>query len=314
MRYIFPFLTVIFCIAFAHSVQANQEGIAIVVNEDVITFGELNDRYVLTLVSSRLPDSQETRMRLIPQILGGLVEEQLKFQEATREEIEITDQEVEQGFAQIATQNKIPPEKFKEVLTQSGVNVATMERQVKSQLLWSKVVGKKLRPKVNVSENDIDNTLNRIKNNIGKTEFLTSEIFLPIETPSQEAQIIDLANNLVEQIRTKQAPFFRVAQQFSRAPGAPQGGDLGWIQDGQLSSELTYALQNLQVGQVSNPIRAIGGVHILALRDKRIVSDDTTPSREQIKYDLTLQQIDRLQQRLLMDLKSAAFIESRLGS
>ncbi len=292
----------------------NNSGIAIVVNDDAISVNDLNDRLKLIMASSRLPDTQETRDHITPQIVNSLIEEQLKFQEGSRNDVHVSQNEINKGFATIAQQNNMELDQFKQALKQSGVNVGTIERQVKSQIMWSKVVAKRLRPQVKISENDINNVLDRFENSLGKEEYLVSEIELPVVNPQDEAKVKKLANSLKEQIESGQTNFFRVAQQFSSAPGAPQGGNLGWVQEGQLIQELDQAMKNLEIKSISNPIRSSGSYHLLYVRDKRTITDESVPSRDQISSSLGMSRLDRLQQRLLLDLKSSAFIENRLGS
>ena len=317
MRFYISLFLFAFAICFSGvstQARAAEMGIAVVVNEDAITYSDLNDRFRLILASSGLPDGPETRARLMPQIVGSLVEEQLKIQEGIRNDVEVSQSEINNGFATIAQQNGLEPEQFRQALEQSGINIETMYRQIKSQIMWSKVVAKRLRPQVNVSESDIDTVINRLKSNVGNYEYLASEIYLPVESPKEEAQIRDLARNLAMDMQAGKVPFFRIAQQFSKAPGAPQGGDLGWIQEGQLPRELDEALTQLEPQQVSNPIRTLSGYHILLLREKRQISEETMPERNAVGSSLGMERLDRLQQRLLMDLKSSAFIEDRLAA
>ena len=313
MRITLFILGLIFCLSVAStSLRAGDMSIAVVVNEDAITVADLSDRYRLILVSSRLPDQPETRARITPQIVSSLVEEQLKFQEGARNEVQVSQSEINEGFATVARQNNLEPAEFRQALEQSGINVETMERQIKSQIMWSKVVAKKLRPRVNVSETDIDTVVDRLENSIGNTEYLASEIFLPVESSGDEVQVKDFATNLALDLQAGRAPFFRVAQQFSKAPGAPQGGDLGWVQEGQLSRELDAVLTKMEPESISDPIRSLSGYHILLLRQKRLISEETLPERNQIGSSLGMERLDRLQRRLLLDLKSSAFIENRL--
>lgn len=311
----FQIVILSFLMAFPfHNVRAAEMGIAIVVNDDVISLEDLNDRMRLIIGSSRLPNTEDTRRKLVPQIVGNLIEEELKLQEAERLELKTSQGEINSGFATIAKQNNFEPEQFKEVLSKSGINVQTMERQIKSQLAWSKVIQRSLRSQVNISEADIDSVLERLKNSEGKSEYLVSEILLAVDSAEQENQIRGLAQELVGQVRSKAAPFFRLARQFSKAPGAPQGGDLGWVQEGQMDSELEQVVVGLEKGGVSEPVRTLNGYHIFFLRDTRQISADTLPSREQVEQSLGRERLERLQRRHLRDLRAAAFIENRLGS
>ena len=308
---IFPVLLFVL-LALPFTASAQTERIAAVVNEDAISLSDLNERLHMVAVSSGLKLNPEIVERLTPQVLGSLIEEQLKLQEAERLDIAVSDENIATGFAQLAAQNKMTSEQFQETLITNHISPATMERQIKSQIAWNSVVQQIIRPKITVSDTDVDDVLSRIGRSVGLEEYLAAEIFLPVSSPKEEEEIRTLAQNLTEQIRDQKAPFFRVAQQFSKAAGAPQGGDLGWINQGQLPEQLDTALSQMENGQVSNPIRSLEGYHILLLRDKRQVSKDALPSREQIMQDIGLERLERLQRGHLLDLKAAAFIEYRV--
>lgn len=312
---IFAFgMLVFFAGAPAQTSSAAEMSIAIVVNDDAISLGDLNDRMLLIIASSRLPNTQDTRQKLAPQVIRNLIEEQLKLQEATRLELKIAQGEINEGFATIAKQNQFEPDQFRAVLKKSGINIGTMERQIRAQIAWSKVIQKSLRSQVSISDADIDAVIERLQNNEGKTEFLVSEILLPVEKAADDAKVRGFAQNLTQQVRAKKAPFFRLAQQFSKAPGALQGGDLGWVQQGQMDSELDAAIAGLEKGGVSDPVRTLSGYHIFLLREKRVISADTLPTREQVERGLGRERLERLQRRHLQELRASAFIENRLGS
>ncbi len=290
-----------------------QEGVAIVVNEDAITYSDVQDRTDLIIASSGLPNSKDTREKLRPQIVNSLIEEAIRLQEARRLEIQISAQEVEEGIDQIAQQNGAEPQEFRKRLQAAGLKIATMRDQVRSQLAWNKVVRAEIRPQVNVSDNDVDNYLARIQGNAGKEEYLVAEIFLPIDGETPEAKGRNLARKLVQEIRTGKAPFFRVAQQFSKSAGSSQGGDLGWVTAGQLDDEVDAVLPLLEKNTVSDPIRTATGFHIIFLRDKRLLTSETLPSREEVRSRIGTVRMERHAQRYMLDLKSASFIDNRLA-
>ena len=87
---------------------------------------------------------------------------------------------------------------------------------------------------------------------------------------------------------------------------------MGWVQQGQLAEELEQALAGMQQGQVSAPIRSQSGYHILLLREKRVISEETLPSEEEMMNIIGTQRLERMQRRHLQDLKTAAFIENRV--
>ena len=289
-----------------------KESIAAVVNEDPITQREVKERLSLVLASSELPDRQEIRQRLKPQILNQLIEEQLKIQEAKSLEIDIPEEAIKQGIRSVAQSNGMDYDQFLSLLTRKGVKIRTLRRQVRAQLAWSQVVAAKLRPKIRITDQDIDAELSRLKDNIGKTEYLLAEIYLPFDDNNTPARVEKFANNLVRQMVEKRAPFQKIAQQFSQSAAAARGGDLGWIQKGQLPENLDEAAQEMQNGSLSKPIKTLSGYHILLLRDKREITQETLPTRDEIKERLGLERLDRLQRRHLLDLRSSAFIDVRV--
>lgn len=292
--------------------SSRTETIAAVVNEDAVSVSDLEERLRLVMASSGMPDNADTRQRMMPQILNVLVEEKLKLQEAARMEIEISPQDIEEGFATIAGQNNLSADQFRQMLRREGVSPHSLEDQIRSQIAWSRVVQMKLRPDVVIADNEVDAVLERLEASLGKDEFRVSEIFLPVEMPSQEADVMKLADKLTRQIVEGKAPFPRLAQQFSQAAGASKGGDLGWVQQGQLAEPLEEMLVRMNEGEVSSPVRTLAGFHILYLRGKRSISAETLPSRDDIMQRLGLERLDRLQKSYLMDLKAQAFIEQRV--
>ena len=312
MRIILTLLCLLVITAPITPAAAQTQSIAVVVNDDAISTSDVNDRLRLIMASAGFPNTEEIKQRLLPQIISSLVEEQLMIQEAQKEKIDLAPEEIEAGLAQLAAQNKMEPAQFKETMRKSGINTATLERQIRSQLSWNKVVQKVFRPQVVISETDVDAFLDRILVNAGKEEFLVSEILLPVPDPSKETQVQKFGQNLVQQVRAQKASFFKLAQQFSKAPGAAQGGDLGWVQGDQLDETIFKTLQAMEKNRVSEPVRSTSGYHILLLREKRIISEETAPPREQVRAILGSQRLDRMQSRLMLDLKSSAFIENRV--
>jgi peptidyl-prolyl cis-trans isomerase SurA len=315
MRIVLLLMLVFLGVFYAHDGHASaSEGIAVVVNEGAITRSDVEDRYKLIAISSGLPNSEATRARLLPQIVGALIEEEIRLQEGKKIGVTVTDAEIAEGFKQIATQNKFTPEQFREVLARSGINPKTMERQIRSQIAWGKVVQSKIRPQISVSESDVNSRMAMIESNKGKNENLLAEIFIAVDETNTEAKAQQLAQQLAQDISGGKVPFSKVAQQFSQSPGSAQGGDLGWVQVGQLAPELDQAIAAAEVGKITQPVRSLSGYHIFLVRERRVLSDDNMPSREAVMNSIGQERLERQARRYLMDLKSAAYIDNRFKS
>ncbi|MDP9195901.1 MAG: peptidylprolyl isomerase [Pseudomonadota bacterium] len=265
-----PALLALVCLTFAAGPGQAAEKILAVVNEDAITQGDVQRRMILSMANTGLPDTPEVQQKLGPQVLRSLIDETLQMQEATRLKITVSDEEIAGAMAQIAKQNNIEPDQLEAFLDHKGVPVSSMKTQIRANISWAKVAQRRLRPAIQIGENEIDAELERLKANVGKTEYLVSEILLPVDNPDQEEEVQLLADRLVKQI-SQGASFPAMARQFSQSSGAASGGSMGWIQPGQLSEELDRFLVSGQKGMISKPIRDAGGYHILAIVDQRVV-------------------------------------------
>lgn len=145
---------------------AMEAGISVIVNEEPISQMQINDRVKLIMISSGMPQTQEVYEKVAPQVVQMLIEEKLKMQEAKRFDITVSDAEIKGGIGTIAQQNKLTPEQFEQIIAAQKIPRRTLEDQVRAQIAWGKVVQSQLRPKIEISDSDIDDELSRIKGKV----------------------------------------------------------------------------------------------------------------------------------------------------
>ncbi len=255
----------------AEALAQQGEGIAAIVNDEVISTYDVNQRVNLVLASSGIQRTPEIDARIREQVLQTLIDEKLELQEAARYEVEISEQDIDAAINQLVQQNNMTLQEMEKTLRQNGISMQTLRDQIKAELAWTQLVNGLLAPRVSVTAEEVDQFLTRLISSANTPQYLVSEIFLEVPSPDQEQRIAQGAMQLIAQMQ-QGVPFNLVAQQFSQNASAAQGGDLGWVQDGELAPELNEALRRMQPGQVSPPIRTLGGYTILALRDRRILS------------------------------------------
>ena len=254
------------------------------VNGEIITGTDIDHRLALIVAANdnKLPPEELARFRA--QILTNLIDETLQIQEAAANEIEVTDAEVNQYFDRVAQQNfNRPPSEVEKYLISIGASVATLKRQIKGELSWSRLLSRNVRPSANVSDDEVNAIIERIKATKGTTEYRLGEIYLAA-TPESLPAVQENARKIIEQLR-QGGNFVAYARQFSEASTASVGGDLGWLSLAQLPQSLATAA----AGMDSNQIQAVaspGGISILLLIDKRQVA--TSDPRDSV---LSLKQI-----------------------
>ncbi|HEY7687841.1 MAG TPA: peptidylprolyl isomerase [Dongiaceae bacterium] len=243
-------------------------GIVAIVNADPITALDLNSRMRIAIVSSRLPDTIETKQRLAPQVLRALIDDQIKKQEAATRGIQVPPRAVEERMSALAQENNMGLQQFEAMLRQNGIPPESLADQIRTELAWVAVIRRRFQSTVVITPEDIADARNRIIESRGAPEYRVSEIFLAADDSTQLGTAQEAAQRLMEELE-KGASFSSVARQFSQAPTAARGGDLGWIQENDLPPDLRPALLGLEPGKVAGPLQSEGGYYILQLRDRR---------------------------------------------
>jgi peptidyl-prolyl cis-trans isomerase SurA len=264
------------------AIAQNAEGVAAIVNDNVISTFDVRQRAMLLLVSAGLERTPEMQQRARAQALRDLVDERLQIEEARRFEITVTPEVVNNRLEDIARQNQTTVEGLTTSLSQAGVSIRTLRAQIEADIAWQRLIRGMYGPRVRVSEVEIREVRERIAANATRPQYQISEIFLPAETEQEFAEMQQGAMRLLEQMQ-RGAPFPMVARQFSQAPSAAAGGDIGWIAAPELAPELQPVAEQLQRGQVSLPVRTRNGVYIIAMRDRRAGADAATTSQVSLR-------------------------------
>ncbi len=256
------------------------EGIAAIVNDDPISTFDVQQRMRLILSTSGVQPDEELLRRIQAQALNSLIEEQIQLQEAERFEVEVSEAEINDALADLARQNNISVDSISSNLARAGIDVTTLEDQLRAEIAWRILVNGRYGSRVRVSDDQIDEALRRISESSSKPQYLLSEIVLEIPLQATDEQADQLINTVFTQL-SQGAPFPAIARQYSASPTGANGGDLGWVRAGEMRTEIEAAVAEMQVGQVA-PIQTANGVTILALRDRRAAADPTKVTLKQV--------------------------------
>ncbi len=251
------------------------EGIVAIVNDEVISLYDVDQRVTLTIATSGITRTPEATERIRAQVLRSLIDEKLQLQEAERVEIKIDEKEIDKNIEQLAQENDMTNDGIKTFLKENAINKEVLRGQVRAEIAWQQFVRRSFGGRVVVGETEIDEQFDRTMQTINQPRYQVSEILLGADSFSDEQRIKELSTEIIRQLRSG-VDFAAVARQFSISPSAARGGQLGWVGAAQLNSALANALVQLQPGQISPPIRTNAGVYILALFDRRIGTQSDT--------------------------------------
>jgi len=245
-----------------------REGVLMTVNDDLITSYDVRQRMLFLVFTSQIQPTPENLPAIQQQAIRSLIDQRLQAQELARYEVEVSDAQVDQEIAAMAEGNPGGVDAMMAAMRQFGIDPATFRERMRTDIGWGMLVGGRYRDRARVGNDQINAVLERIENAASRPQWLIGEIYLDAATVGGMDVAMEGARQLVQQI-LQGAPFTGVARQFSSAPSASAGGDAGWVVEGESPAPVQAALNQMNPGQLSNPIPVDGGVYIVYLRDER---------------------------------------------
>jgi peptidyl-prolyl cis-trans isomerase SurA len=261
-------LSVWLAVATLHPARAQDASIAAVVNGDVVTQADVENRARFFALATGQRVSPDVLQHLKPQILQQLINERLEIQEAEKRGVVVPDRSVAQAITEIEHSNNMGPGVLHQKLTELGIGFDTLVNQVRTQLAWTQVLHQVLGDAGRPSAADIDRRILIEKNKGAQPQYNVGEIFIRVANQAAQMDAQNFANTVIAQLRSG-APFPIIAAQFSQGETALQGGSLGWVGPDQLDPAVLALVSQMPIGAISNPVQVAGGLVIVQLRGRQ---------------------------------------------
>jgi peptidyl-prolyl cis-trans isomerase SurA len=247
--------------------------IVAVVNDEVITQNDLNERVMLVVrqfqrQGGQLPPADVLSRQILERMINDLVQVQL----AKETGIRVDDAALDRTIERIAQENKLSVRDFRAALERDGMKYPRFREDIRSEILVARLREREVENAVVVTDAEIETELAREeRDKTADTEFRLAHILVlvpPQASPEQiEARRVRALQALT-QVRGG-TDFAQVAATYSDAPDATQGGSLGWRPAGRLPTLFLDALERMQPGDVSDVLRSPNGFHMVKLLEKR---------------------------------------------
>jgi peptidyl-prolyl cis-trans isomerase SurA len=211
-------------------------------------------------------------------IMDQLIDDQLLLQRAAREQIKVSDAEVDERLAQI--RDPYPTEGFDRRLKQQGLEPGELREQVRQDLIIQKLISKEITSRITLTGAEIENYYahNKAEFRVPEPEYHLAQILV---TPVTDSRVRNLMHDdagseraarrkihaLYTQLRSGE-DFAKIAEEYSEDPGtAPGGGDMGFVPASALASypRIQRALRSLRPGRYSGIIHGQKGYYIIKL-------------------------------------------------
>ncbi len=247
--------------------------IVAVVNSEPITNTEVRleiQRTLQQLAQQRRP--QPDMRQLAPEVLESLISRKTQLQLAQESGIRVDDAAIDQAEQSIAQQNQFDVAELRRQVERDGMTVGQFRGQLRDQILLQRLRERDVMPRVRVSESDIDQILREQQTvqDVGALQINLAQILVAVPETASPVQVDALRARAQRALvrATAGDDFVALVREFSDAPQAVNGGQLGLRPADRYPELFAQATQTLAVGEVAALVRSPAGFHILKVVEK----------------------------------------------
>jgi len=242
-----------------------------VINNDVVTENELNTRLERIRTKPSKAEAArygrfETEDELRYQVLKSLVEESVLVQRARQLGINVSSDEIDNTMQALYQSMGIDP-----ALESNKLSIASLRKEVESELLVSRLVRATLARNINVSPFEVDEVLNTQANSGLDKEYEILQLFVRLTGNESDdlKQALRVKVDGWREALAKGVSMEDLAEENSSGEVVPVSRNLGWKASQQLPELFLSQLDKMQRGDTSEVIASPNAFHVLQLSDVR---------------------------------------------
>jgi peptidyl-prolyl cis-trans isomerase SurA len=290
-------------------------GIAAVVNNDVITYSQVRE---ISAPKEKLLRSQYKGEELIAKIkeareaaLKDLIDRQLIVQAFKKEAFQIPDHFIDERLREIIRENFGGDRNtFVKTLQAQNFTLGEFKKMEMERIMVQAMRGKNAKLNTVISPNKIDEYYRKHRDEFTSKEQIKLRIIMIPSRAGDQASQKAMAEEILSKL-VNGAEFERMAQIYSEDSTRDLGGDWGWVDRGTLAAPLEKVAFNLPAGKISNIIDLGGNYYILKVEEKRGgVTRPFAEVRLEIEKKLLQEEAQRVQERWLTTLRQKAYIKT----
>ncbi len=244
--------------------------VLVIVNEEVITQSDLDQRFVQQVSDLRaMGESVPEEFALRRQLLHELVLDQVLLQHARDRKIIVAESDVGNALARMAKRNRLSLSAFRKEVERRGVSFRHYREDLRNQLTIRQLIQSEVTRRIEVSDEEIDQFLATESGfeNLSEPALDLSHILISVPEQASAAERgarESVAYEVLDEVRSR-PNFGEVAKQFSDGPNAAAGGHLGLRPLSKLPNLLVNAAAELAPGEISSIVESASGFHIVRL-------------------------------------------------
>ena len=278
------FLIIIFLYLIFSNAQSIETKIVHNIQNEIITNVDVKNefKYLLALNNNLKELSKE---RILNISNTSIIREKIKKIEILKNFKEIKTSEEHLNFLLKNTYSRLglkSLDEFELYLKEYDLTLQSVEEKIIINALWNQLIFRKYESQLRIDEQDIKEKILKDSKKQSK-EYQLSEITFEIknkeEIKKKYQEIIKSINKI---------GFKNSASIYSFSDSAKVGGNIGWVNENSLNNEIKESINNLKIGETSEPIILSNGILILMIVDKKtsdIEIDSETMLKKAINYE-----------------------------
>ena len=267
-------------------VMAAQVNIAAIVNDSIITTADVEARRDIIMATAEIPMTVENQQKITPRIMQSLIDEALEMQDAKSQSITISDEEVSKAIDAMGAKGA-NNETLRNFVTRNTLSMTSVEGQVRAQLAWNKVVQKKLRRNVNVSQDEVARARKATAAAPGEEDLRIQAIDIKVAAGDGGVNAKKIAEDIALQIKSG-TNMATIAAHYIKQPEVHYSPPV-WVPTEKLPAALQQVVHGMKANDVTPPLHNAESIQILQLLDRQTVSkqaDDTEYALKQIMIEV----------------------------
>ena len=278
----------------------------IIVNQNHIAQPEITQRWQFFLNTSKISNQKNIQNLAIWQekLLEKLIEETIILQNAQKLKIEISPDELNNHLVEIATKQQKTLMQWQDFLQKNNLDFSYYVKQIKAEILWFKIIEQKIKPKIQISNLEINEVAEQNNSSLLEPQFLMAEIVINNNNKNTEKFV----HNMYQQLLMG-ADFNILVNQFSISESAKNNGLIGWFAKQDLNKKVYKVIANLSINSYSLPVQIENNWYIFKVINKKYQNNLDENTKNKLENLIFQQKLNNFSKSYLQDLKNHSVIE-----
>lgn len=259
---------VLLALAVASNAAAQRIDIAAIVGDEIISTNDVAERRDLLMATNNVPPTIENQKRITPRVIESLIDENIQMQEAKRLSIIISDKDIQAALHTLEESRRLPEGTLLKSLKAQGLSESSLKEQITAQLAWTKVVQRKLRREVTISEDEVARAQQAAAADPGVPQINIAAISVLVLKPGDDAAAGAFAQEIADKLKAGMPmnEMLMKLQGRSDVRLSPPG----WVDEEKLQPAMQQALRTMQPGEVTPPLKSMNTFQIIQVLQRRV--------------------------------------------